>query len=148
MNIKHNSFFIDQDLYSPKGKWNTINVKHGIPPPSQHFALSRDPNSHIFAANTYCGFTVCENYFHSTALAELSTAQIQVASLDFSPSDAPIVAVTLATGEILLIDALKRRRGPITWFNQEKQLYSRGFPVLTRWATSEELVVLFQDNTL
>lgn len=148
MNIKHKSFLIDQDLYSPEGRWATTNAKHGAPPPSQRFALSKDPDSHIFAANTYCGFTICENYFHSTALAELSTGGVQVVSLDFSPSAAPVVAVTLATGPVLLIDALQRRRGSVTWFNQGKQLYSKDLPVLTRWANSEEFVVLFKDNTL
>ena len=73
---------------------------------------------------------------------------MQVTGLDISPGQFPDAVICFSLGNILVIDAVKRKRGRVLWFNTTKNTYSTKFPTLAKWVNSDKFAVVFGDCTM
>ena len=143
MEGKPKSFEFHEQTFKAQCKWE---IKLSQRPFKQMVAFPKTSSSNSFVLSKFEAIEVCEDFKLSGLVSDVKFDKMEVLSIDYSPSNEPLIVCSFLNGYLLTMDPIKRKRGKVKWINTVKRCYSSRPPLFCRWIDENIFLVLFGDN--
>lgn len=145
MEKKPKSYEFLNKNYKVKYKWSVNQVKR---PFRSIFECCKVGSQKSFILSKDESLSICEDFESNNFLSDIKFEKMQLISVDYSISHEPTVVCSFSSGHLLIMDPMRRKRGPIKWINTKTKPYSQKLPLFCKWISENSFIVLFGDNFL